>query len=130
LAAAGAWLARRETHLRLLALSFACTWLGYFMVWFDQGYGWGARYLHPALAALPVLGAAAILRLASEPLRRYAAAAALLSLAIAQRPARKLNAASSTVTSGAAMTTGRCARSTKTNISAIDSGRLSAIVPA
>jgi hypothetical protein len=53
------------------------------MVWFDQGYGWGARYLHPALAALPVLGAAAILTLQSEPLRRYAAAAAMLSLAIA-----------------------------------------------
>ncbi len=83
LAAAGAWLMRREMHLRLLGLSFACTWLGYFMVWFDQGYGWGARYLHPALAALPVLGAAAIIALRSEDLRRYAAAAALLSLVIA-----------------------------------------------
>ena len=83
LAAAGAWLMRREMYLRLLGLSFACTWLGYFMVWFDQGYGWGARYLHPALAALPVLGAAAIIALRSEELRRYAAAAALLSLVIA-----------------------------------------------
>jgi hypothetical protein len=41
------------------------------------------RYLHPALGALPLLGAAAILATQSEPLRRYAAAAALLSLVLA-----------------------------------------------
>jgi hypothetical protein len=83
LASLGWWLARRELYLRLLGLSFLCTWLGYFAVWFDQGYGWGARYLHPALAALPVLGAAAIITLQSESLRRYVAAAALLSLVVA-----------------------------------------------
>jgi hypothetical protein len=80
---AGWWLARKEIHLRLLGLSFACTLLGYLLVWFDQGYGWGVRYLHPAFAALPVLGAAAIVAFNSEALRRYAASAALLSLVIA-----------------------------------------------
>jgi len=83
LAAMGWWLIRREMHARLLGLSFLCTWIGYFTVWFDQGYGWGARYLHPALAALPVLGAAALVTLQSESLRRYAAAAALTSLVVA-----------------------------------------------
>jgi len=80
---AGWWLARRQMPLRLLGLSFAAALAGYLMVWFDQGYGWGVRYLHPALGALPILGAAAIVMLQSEALRRYAAAAALLSLALA-----------------------------------------------
>lgn len=79
----GWWIARREMPLRLLGLSFAATLAGYLFVWFDQGYGWGVRYLHPALAALPVLGAAAIVRLESDALRRYVAAAAFLSLALA-----------------------------------------------
>ncbi|HEY3074761.1 MAG TPA: hypothetical protein VGJ74_06270 [Burkholderiales bacterium] len=80
---AGWWLARRDIELRVLGLSFAATLAGYLFVWFDQGYGWGVRYLHPALGALPILGAVAIVRLESEALRRYAAAAALLSLALA-----------------------------------------------
>jgi hypothetical protein len=80
---AGWWLARREAPLRLLGLSFAATLAGYLIVWFDQGYGWGVRYLHPAFGALPILGAAAIVLAQSEALRRYAAAAALLSLVLA-----------------------------------------------
>ena len=60
---------------------------GYLFVRFDQGYGWGVRYLHPALGALPILGAAAIARLRNGELLgalpRYAASAALLSLALA-----------------------------------------------
>jgi hypothetical protein len=80
---AGWWLARRQVPLRLLGLSFAATLAGYLIVWFDQGYGWGVRYLHPAFAAAPVLGAAAIAAFNNEALRRYAAAAALLSLVIA-----------------------------------------------
>ena len=78
---AGWWLTRREVPLRLLGLSFVATLAGYLMVWFDQGYGWGVRYLHPAFGALPILGAVFILK--SETLRRYAAAAALLSLVLA-----------------------------------------------
>jgi len=80
---AGWWLARRQVPLRLLGLSFVAALAGYLMVWFDQGYGWGVRYLHPALAALPILGAAAIVMLESEALRRYAAASALLGLVLA-----------------------------------------------
>ncbi len=79
----GWWLARREIGLRLLGLSFATTLAGYLFVWFDQGYGWGVRYLHPALAALPILAALAITRLENGALSRYAAAAALLSLVLA-----------------------------------------------
>ena len=87
LAALGFALTWREVGLRLLGLSFACTVGGFLAVWFDQGYGWGVRYVHPALGALPVLGAAALVALregpAREALRRYAAAAALLSLLLA-----------------------------------------------
>lgn len=87
LAVAGCVLAWNKAPLRLLALSFMCTVLGFLAVWFDQGYGWGVRYLHPALAALPILGAAAIVLMRNEAARgtlcRYAAAAALLSLLLA-----------------------------------------------
>jgi hypothetical protein len=83
LAVAGWWLTRREVPLRVLGLSFAVMLAGYLMVWFGQGYGWGVRYLHPAFAALPILGAAAIVIAQSEALRRYAAAAGFLSLALA-----------------------------------------------
>ena len=80
LAVAGFWMAKEKMPARLLALSFAVTLTGYLFVWFDQGYGWGVRYLHPALGALPVLGALAV---QNEAVRRYAAAAALLSLLLA-----------------------------------------------
>jgi hypothetical protein len=84
LAAAGAWLARRQRELRLLGASFALTVAGYFLVSFDQGYGWGARYLHPAFGALPLLAAVAMLRLERMPaLRGSIAAAAALSLVLA-----------------------------------------------
>ncbi len=84
LAIAGWWLGRHVTGVRLLALSFASTMVGYSFVWFDQGFGWGARYLHPAFAALPILGAAAMVLIPNpangERLRAYVGSAALLSL--------------------------------------------------
>jgi hypothetical protein len=87
LAFAGWVLAWKEVRLRLLGVSFLCTALGFLAVWFDQGYGWGVRYLHPAFAALPVLGAAALVLVRNDAARaalcRYAAAAALLSLVLA-----------------------------------------------
>lgn len=83
LALAGLAAAWREVPLRLLGLSLICTAAGFLAVSFDQGYGWGVRYLHPAFGALPVLAAAAIVRIESADLRRYAAAAALLSLTAA-----------------------------------------------
>jgi quinol-cytochrome oxidoreductase complex cytochrome b subunit len=71
----------------LLGLSMASTVVGYMVVWFDQGFGWGARYLHPAWGTLPILGAAA-LTLVREPstrtrLRGYVASVILLSLVLA-----------------------------------------------
>jgi hypothetical protein len=81
LAAAGWWLSRRQTYLNLLALSFATTVAGYFLVTFDQGSGWGARYVHSAWGALPILAAAAMMHL--PHLRGWAASAAALSLVAA-----------------------------------------------
>ena len=83
LALAGFALAWREVRLRLLGLSYACTVIGFLAVSFDQGYGWGVRYVHPALGAVAILAAASIVLLQHEALRRYAAAAALLSLVLA-----------------------------------------------
>jgi hypothetical protein len=87
LALAGWLLAWRDVRLRLFGLSLLCTIAGFLFVWFDQGYGWGVRYLHPALGALPLLGAAAIVTVRDpavrDAVRRYAAGAALLSLVLA-----------------------------------------------
>jgi hypothetical protein len=83
LALLGVALAWREVRLRLLGLSYVCTVIGFLGVWFDQGYGWGVRYLHPVLGSVAVLGAAAIVLHRNEDLRRYAASAALLSLVLA-----------------------------------------------
>jgi hypothetical protein len=61
LALAGWWAAgRRVAGLHLFALSLASTLVGYLFVSFDQGYGWGARYVHAAWGALPLLAAAAM----------------------------------------------------------------------
>ena len=46
--------------MQLFALSLASTLVGYLLVSFDQGYGWGARYVHSAWGALPLLAAAAM----------------------------------------------------------------------
>ncbi len=88
LAGAGWWLARRDSRAALLGASFLCTVLGYFLVGFTQGNGWGARYLHSAWGVLPVLAAVTLVRLplgmeALLSLRRYVAALAVLSLLLA-----------------------------------------------
>ena len=84
LAAAGWWCARRDRRVLLLGLSLLVTFAGYFAVSFDQGHGWGARYLHPAWGALPVLAALALthppFERACARLRGYVASAAVLSL--------------------------------------------------
>ena len=81
LAIAGWWLRRDLAPVRLLGLSLICTLLGYLFVGFDQGYGWGARYVHPAWGALPVLGAIAMLQAPeAAQLRSYVARLAVLSL--------------------------------------------------
>jgi hypothetical protein len=87
LAAAGWWLGRHDRELRLLGGSLAVTLAGYFLVSFDQGYGWGARYIHPAFGALPILGAVTVVAMDKhanlDKLRAWFASAAMLSLIFA-----------------------------------------------
>jgi hypothetical protein len=87
LAAAGWWLHRRDRAALLLGLSMASTILGYLLISYTQGYGWGARYLHPAWGALPVLAALALVRAQADTrcqrLPAYVAGLALLSLVLA-----------------------------------------------
>jgi hypothetical protein len=88
LALAGWWIGgRRIPGLHLLALSLASTLLGYLFVGFDQGYGWGARYVHPAWSALPILASAAMVSIQpgahGDQLKNYVVRLALLSLVFA-----------------------------------------------
>lgn len=80
IALAGWWLWREIREARLLALSLLFTLLGYLLVIFDQGSGWGARYVHPALSALLVLAALAMVRVTTPALPSYVVRVALLSL--------------------------------------------------
>jgi len=88
LALAGWWtLGQRVPELQLLALSLASTLLGFLFVTFDQGYGWGARYVHPAWGALPILASAAVVSAQrstqGRQLSNYVVRAAMLSLVFA-----------------------------------------------
>jgi hypothetical protein len=69
LAAVGAWRWRQNEACRALLGSALITLLGYCIVPFDQGHGWGYRYFHSAWMVLPILGAAALLpvNLADKP---------------------------------------------------------------
>jgi len=83
LAAAGCAQLRTNIGARLLAAAFAITFFGYFLVRFDQGHGWGYRYIHAAWFALPVLAALALTReppKAGDEVRSMACWAVLLSL--------------------------------------------------
>jgi hypothetical protein len=82
LAAHGYWAERRKAGVQLLSAALALTFLGYFLVPFDQGHGWGYRYLHSAWFVLPVLAALALGSSADgkdDDLRRMAAWAAIFS---------------------------------------------------
>jgi hypothetical protein len=87
LAAFGWWLSRASWRPRLLGLSVASTLLGYLLIVYTQGHGWGARYLHPAWGALPVLAALALARVQPgsrcEQTPGYVASLALLTLVFA-----------------------------------------------
>jgi hypothetical protein len=88
LALAGWWLSRRRAaELQLFAASLVSTLLGFLLVSFDQGYGWGARYVHPAWGALPILASAAMVAIergeAGPQLRNYVFRAATYSLLFA-----------------------------------------------
>jgi hypothetical protein len=92
-AALGAWHLRRERGPWLvMASSAVLTYAGYFLIPFDQGHGWGARYFHSAWLLLPLLAVGAMQESirtgAARPqaqasaLPGYLAGCALLSLAI------------------------------------------------
>ncbi|HXZ54691.1 MAG TPA: hypothetical protein VEH03_04480 [Burkholderiales bacterium] len=88
LALAGWWaLGRRVVELNLFALSLVATLVGYLFVSFDQGYGWGARYVHPAWSALPILASAAMVSIwqgdDARQVKNYVARLALYSLVFA-----------------------------------------------
>lgn len=46
----------RDAALKLLLAAFVLTYLFYFLVPFDQGHGWGYRYIHPVWAVIPIAG--------------------------------------------------------------------------
>jgi len=71
---------RRGSPLRLLAVSTLATLLLYCFIPFDQGHGWGYRYFHAAWAALPLLGAAALVDPRATRWRGPVLAAALLAI--------------------------------------------------
>lgn len=85
LAAWGYWLARDRTPVRLLAAAVALTFIGYFAVPFDQGHGWGNRYLHSAWFVLPIFAAVAAAEdnRSAADLRGMAAWGIFLSLLLA-----------------------------------------------
>jgi hypothetical protein len=74
---------RRGSPLRLLAASATLTLALYVFVPFDQGHGWGYRYFHPAFAALPLLGAAALVNRRASNWRATVLAATLLAVPLA-----------------------------------------------
>jgi hypothetical protein len=83
LAVLGAVRCRASVGARLIALSALSTLLGYAVVTYDQGHGWGFRYFHAAWAALPLLAAGALEEARATPaLRKLAAVAAICSLAL------------------------------------------------
>jgi hypothetical protein len=83
LAAWGFALAREGPGVKALAAALAITFFGYFFTPFDQGHGWGYRYLHAAWFVLPVLAALALTRVEDAEFRQMAAWAAVLSLVLA-----------------------------------------------
>jgi hypothetical protein len=83
IAAYGGWIARREAGVRMLVAAFAVTFFGYFLVPFDQGHGWGYRYIHSAWFVMPVLAALALTRVNDGEFRAMAAWAIVLSLVLA-----------------------------------------------
>jgi hypothetical protein len=89
LAAWGYLAGRAQAGVKLLGAALAITFFGYFFVRFDQGHGWGYRYLHSAWFVLPLFAAIALAQPAREEgeeraeLRNMACWAVLLSLVAA-----------------------------------------------
>jgi hypothetical protein len=75
---------RGNRHVRLLMQSAALTFVGYLVVRFDQGHGWGYRYFHSAWGVIPILAGCAMTDRsdAARRLASFAGAAAILNLLI------------------------------------------------
>jgi hypothetical protein len=71
-----------DYRVRLLTWSAVLTFGGYFFVVFDQGHGWGYRYLHSAWGVVPILAGCAMIERPGSTGRliAFAGAAAMLSL--------------------------------------------------
>jgi len=83
LAAYGYAALREHPGAKALLAALFVTFAGYFLVPFDQGHGWGYRYLHSAWFVLPVFAAVAMVRLPDAEMRQMAGWAVLLSLLLA-----------------------------------------------
>jgi hypothetical protein len=83
LAAYGYAAARAQPEVKALGAALAITFFCYFLVPFDQGHGWGFRYLHSAWFVLPVLAGLALARMADAEARNFAGWALALSLVLA-----------------------------------------------
>jgi hypothetical protein len=75
---------RDNIHVRLLMQSVVLTFVGYLLVRFDQGHGWGYRYFHSAWGAIPILAGCAMTGRsdAERRLASFAGAVALLNLVV------------------------------------------------
>lgn len=62
-----------EQRERLLIAAFALTFLFYLFVRFDQGHGWGYRYIHPVWGVLPIVAGVWFVS-ASNSARKWGAA--------------------------------------------------------
>lgn len=88
----GGWKSGRPWS-KLLAASAVLSLLGYLIVPFDQGHGWGYRYFHAAWLSLPILAAMGLRQLAHASPAQYAraigfsfaACAGMLALALPLR---------------------------------------------
>ena len=83
LAAWGYAAARSVPGINALAAALVLTFVGFFFVPFDQGHGWGFRYLHSAWFVLPLLAGIGLARLPDAEARSMAGWAVALSLVLA-----------------------------------------------
>lgn len=69
---------KRSIQEKLLLAAFILTFIFFLFVPYDQGWGWGYRYIHPAWGALPVI--AGVLVATSDNLRQWGSKIALAGL--------------------------------------------------
>lgn len=69
---------KRSLQEKLLLAAFMLTFIFFLFVPYDQGWGWGYRYIHPAWGALPVI--AGVLATTSDSLRYWSGRIAFAGL--------------------------------------------------